>query len=144
MRGGIKLNIEIANNTLIKIENEIEKVLQEKEQALSKVLPKAKQIYKDVVATSRTERNRFLYFVYAVDKYDKQIDLLSKVKEATIKYIDKELVRLKKYKKIEELIVYYKENKRKKYKWEAISKLVGLCQAQCRNIYKSYKNTRNI
>ena len=138
------MNIEKANNMVIKIENEIENLLTKKELELSKVLPQAKKIQSDIVATTRTEKNKFLYYVYSIEKYDKEIDILERVKVALTKYIERELIRLNKYKRAEELIVFYRENKRDKYKWEQISKLVGLSMAQCKRIYKKYRTIRSI
>lgn len=138
------MDIFDANNKIVEIEKEINILLDKKEVELSKVLPQAKQIKKDIVTTSRTENNKFLHYVYSVEEYDQKIDILEKIKLALINYVDKELIRLKKYRDKEQLIVYYRENKLKKYKWESISRLVGLSQTHCRRIYREYKNKRNV
>ena len=142
--GGNKMDIIEANNRIVEIEKEINMLLDKKEVELSKTLPQAKQIKKDIVTTSRTENNKFLHYVYSVEEYDQKIDILEKIKLALINYVDKELIRLKKYRDKEQLIVYYRENKLKKYKWESISRLVGLSQTHCRRIYREYKNKRNV
>ena len=137
------MDIFEANNRIVEIEKEINILLDKKEVELSKVLPQAQQMKKDIVTTSRTENNKFLHYVYSVEEYDQKIDILEKIKMALIDYVNKELVRLKKYNQKEQLIVYYRENKSKKYKWESISRLVGLSQTHCRRIYREYKNKRN-
>ena len=138
------MDIFDANYKIVEIEKEINMLLDKKEVELSKTLPQAKQIKKDIVTTSRTENNKFLHYVYSVEEYDQKIDILEKIKLALINYVDKELIRLKKYRDKEQLIVYYRENKLKKYKWESISRLVGLSQTHCRRIYREYKNKRNV
>ena len=108
------MDIFEANNRIVEIEKEINILLDKKEVELSKVLPQAQQMKKDIVTTSRTENNKFLHYVYSVEEYDQKIDILEKIKMALIDYVNKELVRLKKYNQKEQLIVYYRENKSKK------------------------------
>lgn len=137
------MNIEKANNKVIKIENEINDILNKKEEALINVLPKAKEIKQDVVYNSRTEKNEFLHYVYSIDEYDKKIDYLTNEKRILIVYINNELKRLKKYNKLKELIVYYRENHYQKQTWSSISNIVKLSKSQCKDIYRECKNKRN-
>ena len=138
------ININIANNRIYEIDKKINDLLDQKERELSKVLPSSRNFETEKVFTSRMDKNKNLHYVIAVDEIDIEIDYLYKEKEIFLDYIDKELVRLKKYHEVEELIVYYRENKLKKYTWDKIASLVGLSERHCRRIYQKIKQLRNV
>lgn len=138
------MNLQKANSRVEEIENEINLFLDKKELELSKVLPKATNYKEEVVKTSRVNRNQFLYYTCQIEKIDKEINYLYKEKEILLQFIDKELKRLKKYNDTEQLIIYYKEQCLEKLTWLQISYLVHYSEAQCRRIYRKYKNQRDI
>lgn len=84
------MNIFIANNRIFEIEGEINDLLCKKEEELCNVLPKSTNFEKEKIFSSRVDNNQNLYFI-----------------------IEKELIRLDKYKEVESIIIYYRENKLK-------------------------------
>ena len=54
-----------------------------------------------------------MYVIIENEKIDKQIDYLYKEKNILLNFIEKELIRLDKYKEVESIIIYYRENKLK-------------------------------
>ena len=138
------MNIEKANLRINEIDNEINNLLNKKEELISEVLPKAITYEEDIVNMTRENKNKNLYYLIENEEIDKSIDYLYKEKEILITFIDNELHRLKKYHDIETLIVYYRDNKLRRYKWEEISSMVKLTKRQCINIYQKYKRKRNV
>ena len=138
------MNLKVANDRLIVLESQINNILNKKECEESKVLTQATVYKKDVVFTSRVEKNKFLYYIFNNQKYDEKLSILYKEKEILLKYINMELKRLNKYKEKEKLIIYYKEDLTQKLKWTEISNKVNLSVSQCRLIYRVYKQKRNI
>ena len=139
------MTIKEANNKLQKIDNEIEYWLNEKEIQLSNVLPKAIDPTKEVVKGGKRV-DKFLN--YSILTENKQIDtILDKLyaeKKSLEDYIESELQRLNKYREVEQLIVYYKEQCLENYTWNQIAQRVYYSKEQCQRIYKKWKKTRNI
>lgn len=107
------MNIFIANNRIFEIEGEINDLLCKKEEELCNVLPKSTNFEKEKIFSSRVDNNQNLYFIIENEKIDKQIDYLYKEKNILLNFIEKELIRLDKYKEVESIIIYYRENKLK-------------------------------
>ncbi len=95
------MNLKVANDRLIVLESQINNILNKKECEESKVLPSATVYKKDVVFTSRVEKNKFLYYIFNNQKYDEELSILYKEKEILLKYVSMELKRLNKYKEKE-------------------------------------------
>lgn len=53
------MNLKVANDRIVVLESQINNILNEKEYGESKVLPQATVYKKDVVFTSRVEKNKF-------------------------------------------------------------------------------------
>lgn len=139
------MTIKEANNKLEKIDNDIEYWLKEKEIELSNVLPKAVDITKERVAGGKRE-DRFFKYAEALEhkKIDDKLDKLYAKKRNLEDFIEKELRRLKKYREVEQLIVYYKEQCLENYTWEQISQKVFYSKAQCKKIYQKWKGKRDV
>lgn len=139
------MTIKEANNKLEKIDNDIEYWLKEKEIELSKVLPKAIDTTKERV-NGGTREDKFLKYAETLEvkQIDDKLDKLYAQKRNLEDYIEKELHRLGKYREVEQLIVYYKEQCAENYTWNQISQKVHYSITQCRNIYRKWKRGRNI
>ena len=85
---------------------------------------------------------------YQILKEMNQLDFHIQIIQEKIKnrmdWIDNELKILKKYDKIEQLIIYYKEIDTKNYTWYQISSKVNYSMSQCKRIYSRYKKKRNV
>ena len=137
------MTIKEANNKLEKIDHDIEYWLREKEIELSNVLPKALDTTKEVVKGGRRV-DRFAKYVTEVEPIDKELNKLYAIKRNLEEYIEKELHRLGKYREVEQLIVYYKEQCLENYTWLQIAQKVYYSKEQCQRIYKKWKRERNI
>ena len=139
------MTIKEANNKLEKIDNDIEYWLKEKEIELSKVLPKATDTTQERVSGG-TRVDKFIKYAEALEvkQIDEKLDKLYAQKKNLEDYIEKELHRLNKYREVEQLIVYYKEQCIENYTWVQISQRVYYSPTQCRNIYRKWKKERDI
>lgn len=140
------MTIKEANNRLEKIDNDIEYWLSEKEDIISRIGVGAVDPTKEVVAGGkRTDR----YLEHMINdkpivEIDEILDGLYSKKRRLELYIENELHRLGKYREVEQLIIYYKEQCTEKYTWLQISQKVYYSPAQCRNIYKKWKRERDV
>lgn len=139
------MTIKEAKNKLERVDNQIEYWLKEKELELGNVLPQAVNTTAERVnGGKRVDK----FVAYAVALEDKEIDFnLDKLyakKRNLEDFIEKELRRLKKYREVEQLIVYYKEQCLENYTWEQISQKVFYSKAQCKKIYQKWKGKRDV
>ena len=139
------MTIKEAKNKLERVDNQIEYWLKEKELELGNVLPQAVNTSTERVNGGKRV-DKFAAYVVALE--DKEIDLnLDKLyakKRNLEDFIEKELRRLKKYREVEQLIVYYKEQCLENYTWEQISQKVFYSKAQCKKIYQKWKGKRDV
>lgn len=139
------MTINEANNKLEKIDNDIEYWLKEKELELVKTLPKATDTTLERVNGGKRV-DKFLKYAEAVEvrHIDEKLDKLYAQKRNLENYIEKELHRLNKYREVEQLIVYYKEQCLETYTWIQISQRVYMSPSQCKKIYKKFREKRDI
>lgn len=137
------MTIKEANNKLEKIDNDIEYYLNKKELEIAKVMPKATDTTKEIVNGGKRV-DRYSKYVTEIEEIDKELDILYADKKNLENYIEKELHRLGKYREVEQLIVYYKEQCLENYTWNQIAQRVYYSSAQCRNIYRKWKKERDI
>lgn len=137
------MNLKEASNEIEKIDNEIEYWLNEKEIVIGKVLPGALDTSKENV-TGGTRTDKFLNYIMKNEKIDYELDKLYARKNNLESYVENELHRLGKYKEVEKLIIYYKEQCLENYTWEEIGKKVYMSKDNCRKIYRKWKKQRNI
>lgn len=135
------MTIKEANNQINKIDNQIEYYLSKKELELLKAQPQAVTI-KDTIVGGGKRVDKFANYVISIKEIDDKLDELYAEKKIFDEYIDKELVRLKKYREVEQLIVYYKEQCPEELTWIQISFRVQLSEGHCRKIYRRWKKER--
>ena len=127
------MTIKEAKNKLERVDNQIEYWLKEKELELGNVLPQAVN-----TSTERVNGGK------RVDKFAAYVVALEAKKRNLEDFIEKELRREKKYREVEQLIVYYKEQCLENYTWEQISQKVFYSKAQCKKIYQKWKGKRDV
>lgn len=139
------MTLKEANKELERLENDYEYYLNEKEQLLLLVLPKATDIRLEKV-DGGNRSDRLLEYAEREDekKINETLDYIHAKIENLSNWIDNELKILGKYDEIEQLIVYYKEMEKRKYTWVEISQRVHYSVTQCRRIYRKYKKIRSI
>ena len=139
------MTLKEANKELERLENDYEYYLNEKEQLLSLVLPKATDIRLERV-DGGNRSDRLLEYAEREDekKINETLDYIHAKIENLSNWIENELKILGKYDEIEQLIVYYKEIEKRKYTWVEISQRVHYSVTQCRRIYRKNKKIRSI
>lgn len=137
------MTIKEANNQINKIDNEIEYYLKKKELEMAKMMPQATKYDKTLVDGGKRE-DKYANYVVKNELIDKTIDKLYDDKRLLEDFIEKELIRLKKYDEVMQLVVFYKEQCFEKLTWQQISNRVHYSVIQCKRIYKKWKNQRNI
>ena len=137
------LTIIEANNQLEKVDNRIQYYLSQKELELAKMEPKGTEA-KEIVVDGGKRVDRYVNYIINVDKYDKELNELYAKKKILEEYIENELIRLKKYNEVEQLIIYYKERVTDQLTWWQISQRVHYSERQCRRIYKKFTKKRDV
>lgn len=143
------MTLKEANFEVERLENEIEKLLEDKELLESSIDPKSSDYSKVMVDGGRFGTSVQEAYILKTDlprwkDIDKRLQRAQAELENTVRWIDEELKILKKYDKTQQLIVYYKEQAKIKYTWRDISSMVNYSVTQCRRIYRDYKKKRDI
>lgn len=142
------MKLREANFQVERKNNELDKLLKDKELLECLVEPKGTD-YTKVVVDGGKHTNILEVYVALKDlkrwkNLDKRIQRLQSEIQNLIDWIDNELKILDKYNEIEELIIYYKEISIKKYTWQEIANKVHYSKDYCRKIYKRCEKKRNI
>lgn len=142
------MKLREANFQLERKNNELDKLLKDKELLECMVDPKSTD-YTKIVVDGGKHTNILEVYVALKDlkqwkNLDERIDRLQSEIQNLTEWIDKELKILNKYNEVEESIVYYKEISIQKYTWQEIANKVHYSKDYCRKIYKRYKKKRNI
>lgn len=142
------MTLKEANYEVERLNNKLSKLLKDKEILEVMTDPKSTDYTKVVVDGGKHSNILELYILKQELPRWKDLDRrISKTQDEINNYvdwIDNELKILKKYDKVEQLIVYYKEIDIKEYTWQQISSMVHYSISQCKKIYKRYKETRSI
>lgn len=136
------MTLREAQEQLKKLDNEYNYWLNEKELALSVVLPKDTDIRNEVVDGGK-RIDKMLKYVEILDskQIDETLDYIFRKQQNLMDYIDKELKIIGTYNYIEKRIYELREDK---VHWWKIGNIVGLSERQCRRIYKKMIQRRNI
>lgn len=136
------MTLKEAQAQLKQLDNEYNYWLNEKELALSVVLPKATDIRNEVVDGGK-RIDKMLKYVEILDnkQIDATLDYIFKKQQNLMDYIDKELKIIGTYNYIEKRIYELRQDK---VHWWKIGNIVGLSERQCRRIYKKMIQSRNI
>ena len=142
------MTLKEANYEVERLNNKLNKLLKDKEILETMVDPKSTDYTKIVVDGGKHSNILELYILKQDLPRWKDLDRrISKTQDEIKNYMnwmDNELKILKKYDKVEQLIVYYKEIDIKEYTWYQIASMVHYSKDYCRKIYKRYKQKRDI
>lgn len=148
------MTLKEANKKLEELENDYEYYLNEKEELLSLVLPKATNITSERVDGGTREDKMMKYIETDEEKrINDTLDYIDRKKQNLMRWINEELRILNKYGELETLIIQLKENtsvkdkysnKYRELTWEEIGKKTGYNKDHCRKIYRLYKKKRNL
>ena len=142
------MTLKEANYEVERLNNKLNKLLKDKELLEVMVEPKSTDYTKVMVDGGKHSNILELYVLKQELPRWQDLDKKIRITQDEIKnymdWIDEELRILKKYDKIEQLIVYYKEIDLKEYSWDQIAYKVHYSRDYCRRIYRRYKKKRNI
>ena len=142
------MTLKEANYEVERLNNKLNKLLKDKELLETMVDPKSTDYTKIVVDGGKHSNILELYVLKQElprwQDLDRRISKTQDEIKNYVEWIDNELKILKKYDKVEQLIVYYKEIDIKEYTWYQISSMVHYSKDYCRKIYKRYKQKRDI
>lgn len=130
------MTLKEAKKELERLDNELDRLLKDKEIALIKAGYNSPSI-KEVNVQSKKIEDRFLKYVIKIEKIDKEIELVYQQKENIDKWITNELKILEKYDDTVGLIIYMRDAEEKT--WEEISKKVCFTTSWCRKLYLKHK-----
>jgi len=143
------ISLRDANMRVELLNLDIEKLYERREFLFNKTQPKPLPITNERTQGG-TREDKFLLYNVKVDEenIDYRIECLIEERNILVDYINKRLKILGKYGKVEQLVIYYKESYTKKdgraLSWQEIADKVFYSKTQCRNIYRVYKQIRNI
>lgn len=142
------MTLKEVNYEVERLENKLNKLLRDKELLETIVNPKSTD-YTKVMVDGGKHYNLLEIYILKQDltrwqDLDKKIKQTQEEIKNNLDWIDNELKILKKYDKVEQLIVYYKEIDVKNYTWYQIASNVHYSKDYCRKIYQRYKNKRNV
>lgn len=144
------MTLREARKKIEKLENEIERLLSEKEILFQKTQPQSVDTTKQNVSGGNTRSEKFLKYVITQEerKLNEDLDLAYAQKSNLENWLETELKILKKYNELEQQVIYYKDDyiPRAKYEstWWWIAKQVHASESTCRRIYSKYKKKRDV
>lgn len=139
------MTLKEVNYEVERLTNQLNKLLNEKE-SLESIVGLHSTSYDKIIVDGGKVVDKMLEYqiLKEMNQLDFHIQIIQKKIKNNMDWIDNELKILKKYDKIEQLIIYYKEIDTKNYTWYQISSKVNYSMSQCKRIYSRYKKKRNV
>lgn len=139
------MTLKEVNYEVERLTNQLNKLLNEKE-SLESIVGLHSTSYNKIIVDGGKVVDKMLEYqiLKEMNQLDFHIQIIQEKIKNNIDWIDNELKILKKYDKIEQLIIYYKEIDTKNYTWYQISNKVNYSMSQCKRIYSRYKKKRNV
>lgn len=139
------MTLKEVNYEVERLTNQLNKLLNEKE-SLESIVGLHSTSYDKIIVDGGKVVDKMLEYqiLKEINQLDFHIQIIQEKIKNNMDWIDNELKILKKYDKIEQLIIYYKEIDTKNYTWYQISSKVNYSMSQCKRIYSRYKKKRNV
>lgn len=139
------MTLREVNYEVERLTNQLNKLLNEKE-SLESIVGLHSTSYDKIIVDDGKVVDKMLEYqiLKEMNQLDFHIQIIQEKIKNNMDWIDNELKILKKYDKIEQLIIYYKEIDTKNYTWYQISSKVNYSMSQCKRIYSRYKKKRNV
>lgn len=136
----LNMNITQLKSKIEELENNLNYLLEKKQQAFNLTQPKASQL-KEVCVVGGTRENLYDKYVIKNEKLDPAIEFVQEEIALLEKYLNKELERIDKYDEWEQKVIYLKEEGKT---WLYIACNTPFSIRTCQRIYRRYTNKRNI
>ena len=139
------MTLKEVNYEVERLTNQLNKLLNEKE-SLESIVGLHSTSYDKIIVDGGKVVDKMLEYqiLKEMNQLDFHIQIIQEKIKNNMDWIDNELKLLKKYDKIEQLIIYYKEIDTKNYTWYQISSKVNYSMSQCKRIYRRYNKKRNV
>ena len=139
------MTLKEVNYEVERLTNQLNKLLNEKE-SLESIVGLHSTSYNKIIVDGGKVVDKMLEYqiLKEMNQLDFHIQIIQEKIKNSMDWIDNELKILKKYDKIEQLLIYYKEIDTKNYTWYQISSKVNYSMSQCKRIYSRYKKKRNV
>lgn len=130
------MTLKEANRELEHLDNELNRLLNEKELLFLKTQPKGVEIKLDPIRSSNRS-DKYLDYVITVEEkqIDNQVDVIYAQRRIIENWILRELEIIGKYEPLEQRIISLRQEGKK---WLEISMLVNYSERQCQRIYDKY------
>lgn len=135
------MTLKEANRELEHLDNELDRLLNEKELLFLKTQPKGVEIKLDSIGSSNRS-DKYLDYVITVEEkqIDNQIDVIHAKRKIMENWVLRELEIIGKYEPLEQKIIKLRQAGKK---WFEISSIVNYSTRQCQRIYdKHYFNRK--
>jgi hypothetical protein len=136
----LNMSITQIKSKIEELENNLNYLLEKKQQAFSMTQPKASQL-KEVCVVGGTRENLYDKYVIKNEKLDPAINFVQEEIALLEKYLNKELERINKYDEWEQKVIYLKEEGKT---WLYIACNTPFSIRTCQRIYKRYTGKREI
>jgi len=102
--------------------------------------------YKELVIDKYENRKSIKenHFHIICNDIESKIDKLYVKRKILMDEVEKKMKQINEYDTVLKTIIFYKEECLEEYTWQDIAKLVNYSDTQCRNIYKKYKQKRDV
>lgn len=102
--------------------------------------------YKELVIDKYENRKSIKenHFYIICSDIESKIDKLYEKRKILMDEVEKKMKQINEYDTVLKTIIFYKEECLEEYTWQDIAKLVNYSDTQCRNIYKKYKQKRDV
>ena len=126
------MTLKEVNYEVERLTNQLNKLLNEKE-SLESIVGLHSTSYDKIIVDGGKVVDKMLEYqiLKEMNQLDFHIQIIQEKIKNNMDWIDNELKILKKYDKIEQLIIYYKEIDTKNYTWYQISSKVNYSLSQC-------------
>jgi cell division protein FtsB len=136
----LNMSITQIKSKIEELENNLNYLLEKKQQAFSMTQPKASQL-KEVRVVGGTRENLYDKYVIKNEKLDPAINFVQEEIKLLEDYLNRELERINKYDEWEQKVIYLKEEGKT---WLYIACNTPFSIRTCQRIYKRYTGKREI
>lgn len=136
----LNMSITQIKSKIEELENNLNYLLEKKQQAFSMTQPKASQL-KEVCVVGGTRENLYDKYVIKNEKLDPAINFVQEEIKLLEDFLNRELERINKYDEWEQKVIYLKEEGKT---WLYIACNTPFSIRTCQRIYKRYTGKREI
>ena len=136
----VNMSITQIKSKIEELNNNLDYLLEKKEQAFLMTQPKATQL-KEVSVLGGKRESVYDKYVIKNEKLDPAIEFIQEEIRLLEDYLNRELERINKYDEWKQKVIYLRESGKT---WLYIACNTPFSEKTCRRIYRAYKNKRDV